>query len=192
MNQHASIQQAKVKIGHSACPHDCPSTCALDVELCPTRRIGRVRGAKDEHLHGRRHLRQGRALCRAHPPSRPPAEAAGALGRKGRGRVEGGELGGGARPRRRKIRRGRSRSTAPRRSGRISTPARWGRCSATASSGCATPRDTPASSARSAPTSPGPATSWAPARCTAPTRARWRSPIASSSGAPMRSPPRST
>ena len=30
------------------------------------------------------------------------------------------------------------------------------------------------------------------ARCAAPTRARWRSPIASSSGAPMPSPPRST
>ena len=33
-------------IGHSACPHDCPSTCALDVELLGSR-IGRVRGARD-------------------------------------------------------------------------------------------------------------------------------------------------
>jgi anaerobic selenocysteine-containing dehydrogenase len=32
-------------IGHSACPHDCPSTCALDVELLPNGRIGRVYGA---------------------------------------------------------------------------------------------------------------------------------------------------
>ncbi len=35
------------RIGHSACPHDCPSTCALDVELMPDGRIGRVRGAAD-------------------------------------------------------------------------------------------------------------------------------------------------
>ncbi len=34
-------------IGHSACPHDCPSTCALDVELLADGRIGRVYGAKD-------------------------------------------------------------------------------------------------------------------------------------------------
>lgn len=33
--------------GHSVCPHDCPSTCALDVELLPDGRIGRVRGASD-------------------------------------------------------------------------------------------------------------------------------------------------
>ena len=42
MNAHA-----KVKIGHSVCPHDCPSTCALDVELLDDNRIGRVHGAKD-------------------------------------------------------------------------------------------------------------------------------------------------
>lgn len=38
---------AQITIGHSACPHDCPSTCALDVELLDDHRIGRVRGAKD-------------------------------------------------------------------------------------------------------------------------------------------------
>ena len=31
---------------HSACPHDCPSTCALEVERLSETRIGRVRGAK--------------------------------------------------------------------------------------------------------------------------------------------------
>ena len=36
-----------ITIGHSVCPHDCPSTCALDVELFGNGRIGRVRGAKD-------------------------------------------------------------------------------------------------------------------------------------------------
>jgi len=32
---------------HSACPHDCPSTCALEVERLDAYRIGRVRGARD-------------------------------------------------------------------------------------------------------------------------------------------------
>ncbi len=31
----------------SACPHDCPSTCALEVERLDARTIGRVRGAKE-------------------------------------------------------------------------------------------------------------------------------------------------
>jgi anaerobic selenocysteine-containing dehydrogenase len=30
---------------HSACPHDCPSTCALEVERLDANRIGKVRGA---------------------------------------------------------------------------------------------------------------------------------------------------
>ncbi len=34
-----------VATGYSACPHDCPSTCALDVEVLDGRTIGRVRGA---------------------------------------------------------------------------------------------------------------------------------------------------
>ena len=36
----------KVTIGHTACPHDCPSTCALDIEIGADGRIGRVRGAE--------------------------------------------------------------------------------------------------------------------------------------------------
>ena len=35
------------KIAASACPHDCPSTCALEVEVLDRRTIGRVRGAAD-------------------------------------------------------------------------------------------------------------------------------------------------
>jgi anaerobic selenocysteine-containing dehydrogenase len=34
-------------IAASACPHDCPSTCALEVEIIGGRTIGRVRGAPD-------------------------------------------------------------------------------------------------------------------------------------------------
>ncbi len=32
----------------SVCPHDCPSACALDVEVIDGERIGRVHGAKDQ------------------------------------------------------------------------------------------------------------------------------------------------
>src|SRR5580692_11121374 len=35
------------KIAASACPHDCPSTCALEIEVFDSRTIGRVRGAED-------------------------------------------------------------------------------------------------------------------------------------------------
>jgi anaerobic selenocysteine-containing dehydrogenase len=41
------MQQRVVRTVHSACPHDCPSTCALDVELLEGGRVGRVRGSKD-------------------------------------------------------------------------------------------------------------------------------------------------
>src|SRR5581483_11009455 len=34
-------------IRHSACPHDCPSTCALEVEVIDGNRIGIVHGAAD-------------------------------------------------------------------------------------------------------------------------------------------------
>ena len=36
----------RVPTGHSVCPHDCPSACAIEVELLDDQRIGRVRGAK--------------------------------------------------------------------------------------------------------------------------------------------------
>jgi anaerobic selenocysteine-containing dehydrogenase len=39
--------QAKSRVGHTACPHDCPSTCALEVDLTEDGKIGRVRGAGD-------------------------------------------------------------------------------------------------------------------------------------------------
>src|SRR6201989_3056265 len=41
MNQHARID-----IRHSTCPHDCPSACALDIEVIGGQAIGRVRGSK--------------------------------------------------------------------------------------------------------------------------------------------------
>src|SRR3979490_2897887 len=38
---------SSVHIAASACPHDCPSTCALEVEVLDEHTIGRVRGAED-------------------------------------------------------------------------------------------------------------------------------------------------
>jgi anaerobic selenocysteine-containing dehydrogenase len=44
MNQ--TVRQP-IRIAASACPHDCPSTCALEIEVLDARTIGRVRGAED-------------------------------------------------------------------------------------------------------------------------------------------------
>ena len=60
-----------VDIGHSACPHDCPSTCALDVELLPDGRIGRVRGSKDNsYTDGVICAKVARYAERVHHPDR--------------------------------------------------------------------------------------------------------------------------
>ena len=40
-------EQPTTITGHSTCPHDCPSCCALDVEVIGGMRIGRLRGSKD-------------------------------------------------------------------------------------------------------------------------------------------------
>ena len=83
MNQHASIQNAKPGIGHSACPHDCPSTCALDVELLGPDRIGRVHGAKaNSYTAGVVCAKVARYADRVHHPDRllKPLIRAGAKG----------------------------------------------------------------------------------------------------------------
>jgi anaerobic selenocysteine-containing dehydrogenase len=49
MNQHTKIEtkiDSKIEIRHSTCPHDCPSACALDIEVIGGQSIGRVRGSK--------------------------------------------------------------------------------------------------------------------------------------------------
>jgi len=38
----------KIDIRHSTCPHDCPSACALDVEVIDNASIGRIRGSKQQ------------------------------------------------------------------------------------------------------------------------------------------------
>jgi anaerobic selenocysteine-containing dehydrogenase len=47
MNQPVRETRAAVRIAASACPHDCPSTCALEVEILDARTIGRIHGAAD-------------------------------------------------------------------------------------------------------------------------------------------------
>src|SRR5471032_1190904 len=47
MNKALRDTGAAVRIGYSSCPHDCPSTCALEIELIDAHTIGRVRGSKD-------------------------------------------------------------------------------------------------------------------------------------------------
>jgi anaerobic selenocysteine-containing dehydrogenase len=81
MNQHANI-----RIGHSACPHDCPSTCALDVEILNGGRIGRVHGAKDNsYTAGVICAKVARYADRIHHPDRllKPLVRSGAKGEGG-------------------------------------------------------------------------------------------------------------
>ena len=47
MNQVVRQKSTPIRIGASACPHDCPSTCALEVEILDDHTIGRVRGARE-------------------------------------------------------------------------------------------------------------------------------------------------
>jgi len=41
-------QNVRIDIRHSTCPHDCPSACALDVEVIDNTSIGRLRGSKQQ------------------------------------------------------------------------------------------------------------------------------------------------
>jgi anaerobic selenocysteine-containing dehydrogenase len=55
----------------SACPHDCPSTCALEVELLDRSTIGRVRGAADNtYTDGVICAKVARYAERVHHPDR--------------------------------------------------------------------------------------------------------------------------
>jgi len=78
MNQHANV-----RIAHSACPHDCPSTCALEVEVIEGRTIGRIKGAKDNaYTAGVICAKVARYSERIHHPDRlmKPLVRAGAKG----------------------------------------------------------------------------------------------------------------
>ena len=55
----------------SVCPHDCPSVCALDVEVIDGARIGRVHGAADHpYTAGVVCAKVGRYAERIHSPNR--------------------------------------------------------------------------------------------------------------------------
>ena len=54
----------------SVCPHDCPSVCALDVELAGNGRIGRVRGAPQPYTDSVICAKVARYAERVHHPER--------------------------------------------------------------------------------------------------------------------------
>ena len=59
------------EIHYSACPHDCPSTCALEIERLDPYRIGRVRGAAaNDYTAGVVCSKVARYAERAHHPDR--------------------------------------------------------------------------------------------------------------------------
>ncbi|HEY4162944.1 MAG TPA: molybdopterin-dependent oxidoreductase, partial [Dongiaceae bacterium] len=74
------------EIVHSACPHDCPSTCALEVERLAPDRIGRVRGAaQNPYTAGVVCAKVARYAERQHHPDRV-AQPMRRIGAKGVGR----------------------------------------------------------------------------------------------------------
>ncbi len=75
------------EIRHSACPHDCPSTCALEVERLSATQIGRVRGAKgNDYTAGVICAKVARYAERVHHPERLTAPLR-RVGEKGVGRA---------------------------------------------------------------------------------------------------------
>ena len=54
----------------SVCPHDCPSVCALDVQLLSPERIGRIRGASQPYTDGVICAKVARYSERVHHPDR--------------------------------------------------------------------------------------------------------------------------
>jgi len=71
MNQALHPLPAAPRIGASACPHDCPSTCALEVEILDSDTVGRVRGAQDnDYTAGVICAKVARYAERIHHPDR--------------------------------------------------------------------------------------------------------------------------
>lgn len=65
------MTDASRRLESSVCPHDCPSTCALEVEVLDDTRIGRVRGAKGQaYTAGVICAKVARYAERAHHPER--------------------------------------------------------------------------------------------------------------------------
>ena len=127
-----------MQVRNSVCPHDCPSTCALEVEVTDDGRVGTLRGARDNpYTAGVICAKVARYAERIHHPDRLTRPLI-RTGAKGEGRFREASwdeaLDLVAEPLRRRRRPARRRE----RSGPTISPARWGWCSATASTGCGT------------------------------------------------------
>jgi anaerobic selenocysteine-containing dehydrogenase len=71
MNEIVRQKAVPIRIAPSACPHDCPSTCALEVEVLDARTIGRIRGAaENSYTAGVICAKVARYAERAHHPER--------------------------------------------------------------------------------------------------------------------------
>jgi anaerobic selenocysteine-containing dehydrogenase len=71
MNQIVRPQASPIRIGASACPHDCPSTCALEIEILDAGTVGRFRGAPDNaYTAGVVCAKVARYAERVHHPAR--------------------------------------------------------------------------------------------------------------------------
>ena len=64
------LTSAQLKREHSACPHDCPSTCALEVEKIDSYTIGRIYGADNSYTAGVVCAKVARYAERIHHPDR--------------------------------------------------------------------------------------------------------------------------
>ena len=79
---------AEIEIIRTACPHDCPSACALEVERLSRTRIGRIRGAANlPFTAGVVCEKVGRYAERVHHPDRL-AHPMRRIGAKGEGKFE--------------------------------------------------------------------------------------------------------
>ncbi|WP_027858638.1 molybdopterin oxidoreductase family protein [Marinobacterium jannaschii] len=79
----SSSQQSKDNRHYAVCPHDCPSTCALEVEKIDSQTIGRVHGSKDNsYTDGVICAKVARYAERVHHPERlmTPLKRVGAKG----------------------------------------------------------------------------------------------------------------
>ena len=128
---------------HSVCPHDCPSVCALDVEVIGGARIGRIHGARDQsYTSGVVCAKVARYSERIHHPDRltqplrrlVPREAGNSSRSVGTRRSTASQT----------ISFQSSANSAPKAYGHTSTPARWVSSCATESSASRTRSATPA------------------------------------------------
>src|SRR5215210_8651209 len=71
MNQSVRTLSTPMRLVASACPHDCPSTCALEVQVLYARTIGRIHGADDnDYTAGVVCAKVARYAERIHHPDR--------------------------------------------------------------------------------------------------------------------------